>query len=129
MGAAIGLVLVIVSLLLGLREQSLYTTQRDGLWKDGTDLFLYTKGRFRVRLFGLGTASVLGIALFAWDLWPPVEPSGLMAYVIVFSVSSLALIITVVADLVITARTARPDELMRQGDPARRTRTQPRPPQ
>jgi len=121
MGAGIGVVLLIVVVLLGLREQSLYTTQRDGLWKDGTDLFVYSKGRFVVRLMGLAMTMVLGVALFCWDLWPPLTPSSLATYVVVFGVSSIGLVVIVVLDLVITARTAKPENLKRQGDLDRQT--------
>ncbi len=119
MGAAVGVVLLIVTVLLALREQSLYTTQRDGLWKDGTDLFVYSKGRLAIRITGLVMTAALGLGLIAWELWPPATPSALAAYVVLFGTSSLGLVAVVVGDLVVTARTAKPENLKRQGGPDR----------
>lgn len=129
MAAGLGILLLIVAALLGLRERALYSAQSEGVWTHGTDLFVYTKGRFGVRCAGLFTAAILGAALVGWELWPPVTPGGLMLYVAVFGTASLGLIATVIIDIVMTARTARPEDLTRQGDPVRRKHNQsPHPP-
>lgn len=105
---------MLVAGLMGRRERRLYRAQVEGTWNEGTDLFAYTKGRFWVRTSGVVAIAGLGAALCGWDTWPPQSAAQLTSYLVGFGLLSLTLIVALIADLVITARTARPGALKRQ---------------
>jgi hypothetical protein len=83
--------------------------------EDGTDLFVYGKGRLVRRMIGIGVMVVAAIGIFwmevAWR-WSPRITVGVMA---VLMAAVILLVVVPFADLRETERTARPGDLKRAG--------------
>ena len=109
--------LIAIATLLGSREVKAYRYHRSATYNDGTDLFVYTKGRFLARLGGVCCGGGFGVALVGWELLPPRSPEGLSVYLAVFGTLIIGLFVTVISDFMITAKTARPAQVKRQGRP------------
>ena len=119
----VAIAIMAVSLGLYYRELKLYRAQRDGTWQEGTDLFVYTKARFRTRICGLVVAMALSLALAAWEIAPPATPATFTAYLSALSLLLVLLVAAVIVDFFITIKTAAPHDLTRQEDPSQRTRS------
>jgi hypothetical protein len=94
----------------------------------GSDLFAYGKGRLVRRMIGVGVLALLGGTLAALDIAPARTAARASVYLTLLLAEVILLVGLAVLDLWETARTARPEDLTRQGGQPRRTRTGPRPP-
>jgi hypothetical protein len=81
----------------------------------GTDVFLYTRGRLWRRMTGIAILVALAATLALFGAWPPRTPRGLSIYMALLVSEALALVALPLFDLWETARTARPEDLRRQG--------------
>jgi peptidoglycan/LPS O-acetylase OafA/YrhL len=91
----------------------------------GTDLFVYSRRRYRRRLFGVALLVATGATLAAIEWIPPTGPGMLTGYLAALVTEVVVLLLLPLVDLWETARTARPEDLTRQGDPERRIRSRP----
>ena len=105
---------IVLALFLGRREVASYREQNAE--NAATDLFLYTRGRLRLRLTGVGALVAVAVTLMVWELLPPASPSQLSAYVWALTGAFLVLAGVGIADVILSARTANPSDLTRQGD-------------
>ena len=128
MGVGVGILLPVVlwglALVIAKRELGLYREHAEF----GTDLFAYSKWRLARRLTGVLVMIALGATLMAYELAPASSPRGASIYLGVLVGEVLALVVLPVLDLWETVHTADPEDLTRQADPDRRTRTKPRRP-
>jgi hypothetical protein len=116
---ALAFALWVLAALLGRRELRLYRASGE----IGTDLFVYTRARLWRRMTGVGVLAALGATLLAFELVGASSPSGLSLYMALLITEVVVLMVLPIFDLWETARTARPQDLTRQG---RETRTRKR---
>ena len=107
-----------IAVFIARRERRLYRHSKDAGW----DLFLYSKGRLWRRMAGVGVLLATAGTLAAVELFPATTSAGASAYLVLLLVEVLALLILPLIDLWETARTAKPEDLTRQGDRERQTR-------
>jgi MFS family permease len=110
-GIAVPLLILAVAIWLARFEMRLYREAHE----DGTDLFVYGKGRLIRRMIGVGVMVVTAVGIFwmeiAWS-WSP----RLSVIVMAILLAAVVLLLVVpLADLRETARTAKPEDLKRSG--------------
>ena len=91
----------------------------------GSDLFVYSRGRFIRRMTGVVLLVALAMTLAALGVFPARTASGVSIYMALLISEVLILLVLPLFDLWETARTARPHDLTRQGGPKPRTRSRP----
>jgi hypothetical protein len=107
-----------LAFLLGRRELRAYRRRH----KEETDLFVYSKGRFIRRMTGVVALVATGLTLAAWDFLPPKTPQQASLYVGLLLAEVAIIVVLSMVDLWETVRTAKPEDLTRQGAPRRQSR-------
>jgi hypothetical protein len=113
--------MLLLAIGLARREWRLYRTTNDM----GSDLFLYTRGRLARRMGGVLVLAALAATFAALGLRPARNAHEASAYLGLIMGELLLLIGMSVWDLIETARSAKPEDLTRQGTGPTRTRRKP----
>jgi hypothetical protein len=118
MGIATGVVLpcILCALAwwLGRRELHLYqvSTNAGAADGDGDDLFVYSRGRLRRRMIGLGALAAIGLTLAVLELGAT-SPEIVMTCGALLATELVVLLVVPILDMRETARTAQPGRGMK----------------
>lgn len=123
-GVVFPIVLCAIAWFLGRRELALYREADEY----GHDLFVYSKGRLYRRMTGVAVLVLLGGTLLAMEMFPASSGRGISIYLALILTEVAALVVLPLLDLRETARTAVPEDLTRQAETDRRTRSRKRRP-
>ena len=120
-GIVLPVALVVAAVLISRHESKVYREAQDF----GSDVFVYSRRRYRRRTFGVLLMVVTAGTLVGVEWVLAAGPVTMTIYLAVLVTEVAVLLLLPLFDLWETARTARPGDLTRQGDPDRRTRTRP----